>query len=89
MSAQFLTLSLSVKRFYSYEETVTLPIQVANTGKVVAQFRLVPKLDEVSSRFIGGSSWASFSCAHMPLSPEYSVQALDESLSNIRNADSR
>uniref|UniRef100_A0A6U1PUG1 Rho-GAP domain-containing protein n=1 Tax=Cyclophora tenuis TaxID=216820 RepID=A0A6U1PUG1_CYCTE len=29
-----------------YEETVTLPIQVANTGKVVAQFRLVPKLDE-------------------------------------------
>lgn len=29
-----------------YEETVTMPIQVTNTGKVVAQFRLVPKLDE-------------------------------------------
>lgn len=30
-----------------YDETVTLPIQITNTGKVVAQFRFVPKLDEV------------------------------------------
>ena len=29
-----------------YEESVTLPIQITNTGKVVAQFRFVPKLDE-------------------------------------------
>jgi len=31
-----------------YDQKVTLPIQVTNTGKVVAQFRLVPKLDEVT-----------------------------------------
>jgi len=31
-----------------YGQTFTLPIQVTNTGKVVAQFRLVPKLDENS-----------------------------------------
>jgi inositol polyphosphate 5-phosphatase INPP5B/F len=30
-----------------YGQTVTLPIQIANTGNAVAQFRLVPKLDEV------------------------------------------
>jgi len=30
-----------------YGQTVTLPIQITNTGSVVAQFRLVPKLDEV------------------------------------------
>uniref|UniRef100_A0A7R9VEQ0 Rho-GAP domain-containing protein n=1 Tax=Pseudictyota dubia TaxID=2749911 RepID=A0A7R9VEQ0_9STRA len=31
-----------------YDQKVTLPIKVTNTGKVVAQFRLVPKLDEVT-----------------------------------------
>ena len=31
-----------------YDESVTLPIEIANTGKVVAQFRFVPKLDENS-----------------------------------------
>jgi len=31
-----------------YDQTVTLPIKVTNTGKVVAQFRLVPKLDETA-----------------------------------------
>ena len=31
-----------------YDQRVTLPIIITNTGKVVAQFRLVPKLDEVS-----------------------------------------
>jgi phosphatidylinositol-bisphosphatase len=31
-----------------YGETKTMMIQVTNTGKVFAQFRLVPKLDEVS-----------------------------------------
>lgn len=30
-----------------YEQSVTLPIQITNTGNVVAQFRLVPKPDEV------------------------------------------
>jgi len=29
-----------------YEESITLPINITNTGKVVAQFRFVPKLDE-------------------------------------------
>lgn len=29
-----------------YNQTLTLPINVTNTGKVAAQFRLVPKLDE-------------------------------------------
>jgi len=29
-----------------YGKTITLPIKVTNTGNVVAQFRLVPKLDE-------------------------------------------
>jgi inositol polyphosphate 5-phosphatase INPP5B/F len=32
--------------FHRFEETITLPIQVTNTGKVVAQYRFVPKLDE-------------------------------------------
>ena len=31
-----------------YDQKVTLPIKITNTGKVVAQFRLIPKLDEVS-----------------------------------------
>ena len=31
-----------------YGRTKTMPIRITNTGKVVAQFRLVPKLDEVS-----------------------------------------
>jgi phosphatidylinositol-bisphosphatase len=31
-----------------YGKSKTLPIRITNTGKVVAQFRLVPKLDEVS-----------------------------------------
>jgi phosphatidylinositol-bisphosphatase len=31
-----------------YGQSVALPITVTNTGNVVAQFRLVPKLDEVS-----------------------------------------
>ncbi|KAL7459593.1 hypothetical protein ACHAWC_011346 [Mediolabrus comicus] len=31
-----------------YDQRVTLPIIITNTGKVVAQFRLVPKLDEVA-----------------------------------------
>jgi len=31
-----------------YDQTVTLPIKVTNTGSVLAQFRLVPKLEEVS-----------------------------------------
>jgi phosphatidylinositol-bisphosphatase len=30
-----------------YGQTVSLPITITNTGSVVAQFRLVPKLDEV------------------------------------------
>lgn len=33
-----------------YGKTITLPIKITNTGNVVAQFRLVPKLDEVSIR---------------------------------------
>jgi inositol polyphosphate 5-phosphatase INPP5B/F len=32
-----------------YGQSLTLPIKVANTGSVVIQFRLVPKLDEVST----------------------------------------
>ena len=31
-----------------YDQRVTLPIIITNTGKVVAQFRLVPKLDELA-----------------------------------------
>lgn len=31
-----------------YDQRVTLPITITNTGQVVAQFRMVPKLDEVS-----------------------------------------
>jgi inositol polyphosphate 5-phosphatase INPP5B/F len=31
-----------------YGQSLTLPIKIANTGSVVVQFRLVPKLDEVS-----------------------------------------
>jgi phosphatidylinositol-bisphosphatase len=31
-----------------YDQRVTLPIVITNTGQVVAQFRLVPKVDEVS-----------------------------------------
>jgi phosphatidylinositol-bisphosphatase len=30
-----------------YEQSVTLPIHITNTGNVCAQFRFVPKLDEV------------------------------------------
>lgn len=31
----------------AFDQTVTLPIKVTNTGSVLAQFRLVPKLEEV------------------------------------------
>ena len=30
-----------------YDQRVTLPIVIENTGEVVAQFRLAPKVDEV------------------------------------------
>lgn len=30
-----------------YDQSITLPIQITNTGNVCAQFRFVPKLDEV------------------------------------------
>lgn len=43
--ARAYTLSSFVR--YSWGDSVTLPIQITNTGKVVAQFRFVPKLDEV------------------------------------------
>ena len=33
-----------------YGQSITLPIKITNTGSVVAQFRLVPKLDEVRVR---------------------------------------
>jgi inositol polyphosphate 5-phosphatase INPP5B/F len=32
-----------------YEQSITLPIHITNTGSVVAQYRLVPKPDEVRS----------------------------------------
>lgn len=35
-----------------YGRSKTLPIHITNTGKVVAQFRLVPKLDEVSVQIL-------------------------------------
>jgi phosphatidylinositol-bisphosphatase len=31
-----------------YDQTITLPINITNTGNVCAQYRFVPKLDEVS-----------------------------------------
>jgi len=31
-----------------YDQVVTLPITIINTGKVIAQFRFVPKLDEIA-----------------------------------------
>lgn len=38
-----------------YEEKVTLPIQISNTGSVVAQYRFVPKPDEVRTFFLADS----------------------------------
>jgi phosphatidylinositol-bisphosphatase len=38
-----------------YEQSVTLPIRITNTGNVCAQFRFVPKLDEVSRQEINGT----------------------------------
>jgi inositol polyphosphate 5-phosphatase INPP5B/F len=37
-----------------YDRSMTLPIQITNTGNVVAKYRFVPKLDEVSV-FCGGA----------------------------------
>lgn len=45
-----------------YEQSVTLPIQITNTGSVVAQYRLVPKPDEV---------W-------FPAPPQFSCYGMDE-----------
>lgn len=42
-----------------YGQSVTLPIQVTNTGNVVAQFRLVPKLDEVRKNMLSALSVGS------------------------------
>lgn len=45
-----------------YQQSVTLPIQITNTGSVVAQYRLVPKPDEVSDLFwpknVSISNWS-------------------------------
>lgn len=35
-----------------YDQSISLPINVTNTGNVCAQFRFVPKLDEVRSFFV-------------------------------------
>eukprot|EP00545_Synedropsis_sp_CCMP1620_P006920 CAMPEP_0119015632 /NCGR_PEP_ID=MMETSP1176-20130426/11335_1 /TAXON_ID=265551 /ORGANISM="Synedropsis recta cf, Strain CCMP1620" /LENGTH=725 /DNA_ID=CAMNT_0006968941 /DNA_START=52 /DNA_END=2225 /DNA_ORIENTATION=+ len=55
-----------------YGETVTLPIQITNTGKVVAQYRLVPKLDENALC----KSW-------MKVSPTYGMLIPGETPANI------
>lgn len=47
---------------YSWGDSVTLPIQITNTGKVVAQFRFVPKLDEVRRKSLKGILLESFYC---------------------------
>jgi hypothetical protein len=67
-----------------------LPIQITNIGKVVAQFRLVPKLDEVCPTNYANrrhsielhSLWLTL------LLLEYTMQALDDSFTDIWNANS-
>jgi len=48
-----------------YGQSITLPIQITNTGSVVAQFRLVPKLDEKTVC----KSWLKVSPAYGMLIP--------------------
>ena len=57
-----------------YGQSVMLPIQVTNTGNVVAHFRFVPKLDEVSyfsetsqklEWDLTPSSWYAFVCSYL------------------------
>lgn len=48
-----------------YGQSVTLPIRISNTGSVVAQFRLVPKLDEKQVC----KSWMKISPAYGMLVP--------------------
>ena len=52
-----------------YGQAVTLPITVTNTGNVVAQFRLVPKLDEVRSFEM------MYTYFHLFISSSFTVQA--------------
>lgn len=46
--------------YVRYEETITLPLRITNTGSVVAQYRFVPKPDEVSSLYMCGMLLKSF-----------------------------
>lgn len=67
-----------------------LPIQITNIGKVVAQFRLVPKLDEVCP-----TKYANRTDSIELRSPlftlpfvDYTLQALDDNFADIWYADS-
>jgi hypothetical protein len=75
-----------------YGQSVTLPIQVTNTGNVVAQFRLVPKLDEVRKNSVDTSLCSqpdSPILTRLFLSTAYCVQAMDVRVARLRHVDSR
>jgi phosphatidylinositol-bisphosphatase len=76
-----------------YDESVTLPIRVTNTGKVVAQFRLVPKLDEVCTKHPAVCHcWMLSLHVLIPTfcssSADGSMQTLDVGFTNLRDVDS-
>jgi Endonuclease/Exonuclease/phosphatase family len=77
-----------------YEQSITLPIHITNTGSVVAQYRLVPKPDEVRSTepILSRSlvrPWLTFLNCSLILLLEYRLQALVASLANVRHAHPR
>lgn len=83
-----------------YQQTVTLPIKITNTGSVVAQYRLVPKPDEVSDLFWPKN--VSSSCVPVrgitlrptpltipvPTRTEHRLQTMVDSVSQVWHADS-
>lgn len=81
-----------------YEQSVTLSIKISNTGSVVAQYRLVPKPDEVSSlltfRSSPGEMASDVALTHLLVSyhryvPDYGLQALVASVAHVWNAHPR
>ena len=75
-----------------YDEKKTLQIKITNTGGVVAQFRLVPKLDEVSfscgyicERAYKNSFLIRYSFSRPSFGAARNLQTVDDCFTNLRN----
>jgi phosphatidylinositol-bisphosphatase len=71
-----------------YDEKKKLRIKITNTGGVVAQFRLVPKLDEVRHQRLCSRVMCTTGAHCFLVVSARHLQTVDESVADVRHADS-